>query len=438
MFARMLARNPRRRVPMVLAAVLALALLDAGTAGAALAEPPADTQAPSRPGPPTMVSATPHTVTLTWTPSTDDVGVVRYRVDVVSIASTRFVTSTTNTVTFTDLAPGGYVFVVAAFDAAGNQSEASAPSSGVSLPYPADPTPPTTPTGVTVSNITDTEALVSWQPSTDNVGVAQYVLWHITTNAQFVRLGSTPATSLQLTGLIPRTSYSIAVQAIDTDENGSDLAFIGFRTTGSIDITPPSIPGPPSVTRVTDSSVTLTWGPSTDDRTPPRYEVYRVTDTGVTFATSSDTTSQTVYGLTPDTTYSFVILAADAAGNHSAPSAPATARTGPAPVFGCQVRYTVTGARHGTFTAALTLTNTGNIPWVGWVLQFTFPGNQQVRSVTGGTFHQRGAEVTVSNATDNYQLPVGGSLQLTLAASYSGRNPRPQAFTVNSIPCTLG
>jgi chitodextrinase len=308
----------------------------------------------------------------------------------------------------------------------------------VSLPFPTDPTPPTKPTGVTVSNITDTGALVSWQPSTDNFGVVQYDVWWITTNAQFVRLGSTPTTSLQLTDLVPRTSYSIAVQAIDTDENGSDLAFVGLRTTGSIDTTPPTVPGPPSVTGVTDSSVTLTWGPSTDDRTPPRYEVYRVTDTGITFATSSDTTSQTVYGLTPDTTYSFVVLAADAAGNHSAPSAPVTTRTGPAPVFGCQVRYTVTAARNGRFTASLTLTNTGNIPWVGWVLQFTFPGNQQVRSMTGGTFYQRGADVTVENAADNYRLPVGAALQITFAASYSGRNPRPPAFTVNSIPCTLG
>lgn len=251
----MLART-RRRAPLILAAVLAAVTMNAGPVGAtgptgpagAALEPPPDTQAPSRPGAPAMVAATPHTVTLTWTPSTDDVGVVEYRVDLVSTASVRSVTSTTNTVTFTDLAPGGYVFVVSASDAAGNRSETSPPSSGVSLPFPADPTPPTEPTGVTVSEVTDTGALLSWQPSTDNFGVVQYDVWWWTPSWQLVRLGSTTTTSLRLTGLTPRTAYNVGVQAIDTHENGSDLAFVMVQTTGTADTTPPSTPGPPSVT----------------------------------------------------------------------------------------------------------------------------------------------------------------------------------------------
>jgi endoglucanase len=418
---------------LMLAAALAVTLLGAGP-GTAVADPVADTQPPSRPGRPTMVSATPHTVTLTWTPSTDNVGVVQYRVDIVSMGSIRFQTSTTNSVTFIDLAPGGYVFVVVAFDAAGNRSATSEPSSGVSLPFPADPTPPTKPTGLTVSNVTDTGALVSWQPSTDNVGVVKYDLW----SSQFARLGSTPTTSFQFTGLTPRTTYTIGVSAVDTDENSSDPAFITFQTTGVPDTTPPTAPGPPSVSRVTDSSVTLTWGPSTDDRTPPRYEVYRVTATGITFATSANTTSQTVYNLAPDTAYTFVVIAVDAAGNRSARSAPVTTRTGPAPLFGCRARYTVISNGLGGFSAAITLTNTGNIPWNGWVLQFAFAGNERIRSMTGGTYLQQGTTVRVDNTATNYQLPVGQSLRITFSASSSGASPNPQAFTVNLVACTVG
>ena len=426
-----------RRTRLILAAVLAICLLNVGAAGVAAADP-VDTQPPSRPGQPSMVSATPHTVTLTWTPSTDNVGVVQYRIDIVSMAWIRFITSTTNTATFTDLAPGGYVFVVHAFDAAGNRSETSPASSGISLPFPADPTPPTKPTGLSVSNITETAASLSWQPSTDNFGVVKYDLWSFSqSGGQFVRVGSTPTTSFRLTDLIPRTAYTIGVQAIDTDENGSDLAFISFQTLGAPDTTPPTTPGPPSVTGVTYSSVTLSWVPSTDDRTPPRYEVWRVTSTGITFATSSDTTTQTVFNLTPDTSYTFVVVAVDVAGNRSAQSAPVTARTGPAPVFGCRVRYVVTSTRFGSFTASVTLTNTGNIPWNGWVLNFTFPGNQRIRSMTGGTFFQQGAAVTVDNAVTNYQLPVGQSLQITFTASFSGANPRPRSYTVNLTPCTI-
>src|SRR6185503_8523708 len=54
-----------------------------------------------------------------------------------------------------------------------NRSETSPSSSGISLPFPADPTPPTKPTGLSVANITETEASLSWQPSTDNVGLAE-------------------------------------------------------------------------------------------------------------------------------------------------------------------------------------------------------------------------------------------------------------------------
>ena len=37
-----------------------------------------------------------------------------------------------------------------------------------------DRRPPTTPTGLTVSNITPTDATLTWNKSTDNVGVAGY------------------------------------------------------------------------------------------------------------------------------------------------------------------------------------------------------------------------------------------------------------------------
>jgi hypothetical protein len=46
--------------------------------------------------------------------------------------------------------------------------------------------------------------------------------------------------------------------------------------------------------------------------------------------------------------------------------------------------------------------------------------------------------VTVEGTAGNYQLPVGQSLQITFAASYSWRNPAPPAFSVNSTTCTPG
>ncbi len=105
-------------VAVVVAAVGGVAALYS-VASAAIAP---DTQAPTRPGTPVAVRATPTTIAVTWTPSTDNVGVVRYRVETLNLDSTRTALSTTNSATLTNVGPAPLVLAVSAFDAAGNQS----------------------------------------------------------------------------------------------------------------------------------------------------------------------------------------------------------------------------------------------------------------------------------------------------------------------------
>ncbi|MFJ4616856.1 cellulase family glycosylhydrolase [Streptomyces sp. NPDC088812] len=89
---------------------------------------PGDTQAPTAPGTPAASAVTSTSATLTWTASTDDVGVAGY--DVVRVdggTETRVAVSTTNTATVTGLtADTAYTFAVYARDAAGNRSPRSA------------------------------------------------------------------------------------------------------------------------------------------------------------------------------------------------------------------------------------------------------------------------------------------------------------------------
>jgi chitodextrinase len=93
------------------------------------------------------------------------------------------------------------------------------------------------------------------------------------------------------------------------------------------DTQPPTAPGTLSVTGHTSSSVSLSWSASSDDVGVTGYQV-RVNGTTATTVTG---TSATVSGLNPATTYSFTVLAADAAGNLSQPSATVSATTDPAP-----------------------------------------------------------------------------------------------------------
>jgi hypothetical protein len=79
-----------------------------------------------------------------------------------------------------------------------------------------DPTPPSIPTGLTASGIANTMFVLSWTASTDNVGVTGYEVFK-----DGVSYGTTAATSLNITTLLPGTTYSMTVRARDAVGNWS-------------------------------------------------------------------------------------------------------------------------------------------------------------------------------------------------------------------------
>ncbi|NEC08301.1 discoidin domain-containing protein [Streptomyces sp. SID7909] len=92
---------------------------------------------------------------------------------------------------------------------------------------------------------------------------------------------------------------------------------------------PPTAPGNPRATTVTDTTVTLAWTASTDDSGVTGYRVRRITGDTVTPVGTApgNTTTYTVSGLTPSTSYTFDVQALDSAGSVSVASARVTATT---------------------------------------------------------------------------------------------------------------
>jgi len=84
------------------------------------------------------------------------------------------------------------------------------------------PTPdtqaPSAPTGLTVSGTTSTSVSLSWNPSTDNVGVAGYEVYNGSTKVN-ASLVANP--SYTVTGLAASTSYTFTVKARDAADNVS-------------------------------------------------------------------------------------------------------------------------------------------------------------------------------------------------------------------------
>jgi hypothetical protein len=140
------------------------------------------------------------------------------------------------------------------------------------------------------------------------------------------------------------------------------------------DTTLPTVPGTPTLDIADAGSAQFSWTASTDDVGVTGYNVYRVAspaDVLVGFLTS---TFVVVGGLNPGTSYGFYVRAHDASGNLSAPSGTLNVTTSPGI---CRVVYQLSGGG-STFTANLTVTNTGTVPINGWMLEFDFTAGQQL------------------------------------------------------------
>ncbi|MCK7589971.1 endonuclease [Subsaxibacter sp. CAU 1640] len=89
------------------------------------------------------------------------------------------------------------------------------------------------------------------------------------------------------------------------------------------DTTAPSVPTNLVVTNEASTSISLSWTASTDNIAVTSYDIY----VDGNYNSNSTTTTATVGNLTPETTYTFTVVAKDASNNISAPSAPVDGTT---------------------------------------------------------------------------------------------------------------
>lgn len=300
-----------------------------------------DTQAPTAPGALTATASSATQIGLTWSPSTDNVGVTGYRVErCTGNGCTSFVQITSTTTTsFNDsgaLSGTTYGYRVRATDAAGNLSpysnNAYATTSGT-----ADTQAPTAPGGLTATASSSSQIGLSWTASTDNVGVTGYRIERCSGAGctSFAQVGTTSganATTFTSTGLTGSTSYSFRVRATDAAGNLSGYSNVASATTGAAsDTQAPTAPSALAATASSSSQIGLTWAASADNVGVSGYRIERCTGASCTaFAQIGTTAGATMFsdsGLTSSTAYRYRVRAADAAGNLSAYSNIASATT---------------------------------------------------------------------------------------------------------------
>ncbi len=292
-----------------------------------------DGQAPTAPGGLTANGGA-SSVALSWTASTDNVGVARYNVHRSTTAG--FTPSTANRIaqptgtSYTDsgLAAGTSYYRVVAEDAAGNLSSPSnEASTGVG-----DTQTPSAPGTLTANGGIGTVAL-NWGAATDNIGVVRYNV-HRSTTPGFTpstanRIAQPTGTSYTNTGVSPGTYY-YRVTAEDAAGNVGPSSNEASGT-ATADTAPPSAPTGLTAP-VTGNTANLSWTASTDNVGIVRYNVHRSTTAGFTPSTANRIAQPTgvTYadsGLAAGT-YFYKVVAEDAAGNLSTPSNEATSVVG--------------------------------------------------------------------------------------------------------------
>ena len=147
-------------------------------------------------------------------------------------------------------------------------------------PPPADTTAPSKPANVTAGTRTATSIALSWQPSSDDVGVVDYGMYRGGT-----RVGTSTATTWIFSGLTCGTNYTLAVDAADAANNRSAQSVLMVSTTACSDTQAPTAPTNLNASNVNQTGLTLTWSASSDSVGVTGYDVYRNNTKVATVAT---------------------------------------------------------------------------------------------------------------------------------------------------------
>ncbi len=175
-----------------------------------------------------------------------------------------------------------------------------------------DTVPPTTPLNLAANIGSPSEIDLTWDASSDNVGVAGYQVFR-----NNLQIATTTSAKFSDKTVVPGISYTYAVAAFDAAGNTSPQSSPAVAASSpAVDVTPPSIPSGLQAASISATSVKLSWSASTDDVAVAGYQIFR---NGAQVGTSN-AANYVDTGLAALTSYSYTVAAYDGSNNVSAPS----------------------------------------------------------------------------------------------------------------------
>jgi chitodextrinase len=397
-----------------------------------IAPPTPDTVPPGAPG--LLTAAASGTqIALNWDAATDNVGVTGYRLErCQGVGCTNFVQiATPTTLTYTDTGLANtttYGYRVRATDAASllgpYSNVASATTAGnaspsVSLTAPANGTTYTAPASMTVA-----------ASATDSDGVVARVdFYHGAT-----LIGSDTTSPYSITwSAVPAGSYALTAVAVD-DDGAMTTSAARTITVTVVDTVPPTSPTGLTAAANGMTQITLGWSAATDNVGVTQYRVERCQGVGCIAFNEVGTSSTPTYasaGLTPGTSYTYRVRAADAAGNLGPYSSFATATTAAdtqAPSAPSTLNVTAIGTDQMTLSWSAATDNAG-------VTQYRV---ERCQGAGCSAFTQVGTSVTTSYTSTGLAAATSYSFRVRAvdAAGNVGPFSPTTTATTSAIPTT--
>ena len=270
------------------------------------------------------------TVNLSWTASTDNVGVAGYNVYRCSppaegqSCTAVWIANATST-TYSDaglLEDTPYNYQIQAFDLTNNLSGFAQFNTQT---YKSSPLAPAY---LTATAVSATEVALSWTPPTKNSGLSEYRVYAGTSSTNLPQIGTTAATvtTYNARSLSPNTFYYFAAAAVESGVT-SPMSPQAWTST-------PPMPNPPTSVTATatgPTTIVLTWQENMVRLGLPvnNFQIFRGESSGSLnkIATVIGTTTYTDQSVKPDTTFYYEIVAVDTSHDASAPSSQVTATT---------------------------------------------------------------------------------------------------------------
>lgn len=279
------------------------------------------------------------------------------------------------------VANGDHQLSVRGYDTAGNVSSDSV----VVKVSNGDTLAPTAPTGLLAQATAYDKVNLTWSASSDNTGVTGYRVFRDA--VPVATLGA--VTSYSDTKLSASTSYSYKIEAFDAAGNRSALSSsVSVTTPGApeVDSQAPSQPTGLTAVAVSENQVNLSWTPSTDNIGVVRYDIFRNSGSGNQKVGSSTSTSYGDTGLAAGTSYTYQVVAADAAGNLSAMSGAVTSTTPQTPPAeqGHSITGKVTASSGGKLSGVKLYVSNGD--GTVQIIQNNKQGNYAIYNLLDGTY----------------------------------------------------